>query len=429
MRMRSIIQSSLNHSRNRAVRNRVVIVGQALLLALALIFASTQRAAQAQPAAMVKILEATYQSNFRRNVIFSVKARSDGPKIVSAALLQQDSLSNSVQRNPLPAFEPATDVELQYEWNTAIFTTPPWQVFSYFWEFTDEAGQKFRSERYDAEFADTSRAWQKRDGNGVSIYTYDLEATKVAELLSASERGVAQTAQRTGFTASTNLRVVLFNSQTDFCTMYVNCTDWIGGQSYGLVFVAWWGPALNGSSAVKWDAPLLEDLIPHELSHCFLTLEMSTRGSSRQGIPVWFDEGQAMNNESAVSIAQSLKRTRELAQAGALPRLAEMEARTTISRNQLDAVGDWYAIASSLVTFLYERYDPTVLGKLVSSVMEGRSFEEALQQVTGLTLLELEAQWRSWLGVTATLPPPGPTDTPFAFRPAPTYPPAPTKQP
>lgn len=365
----------------------------------------------------MRVANPTIESNFRQNFIFRIEASSQDSKIKSASVLLRERGSDDAARLRLPKFDPAAELSLEYVWETDGFSTPPWQVYFYRWELIDEAGNRFQSDEYETEMVDTTRDWRKLEGNGVTVYWYEQDDEFGELILRAAEVGLEYVAKATNFTPTENLRVIIYNTQEEFCSYWsvLACKSWIGGVTEGTITVQWFRP-----ESIDY---LLYSMIPHELAHAFLNMRI---GSRRFAVPRWFNEGQAMNAEVA-SKGDELQRVREMAQIGQLERLALLDAQTTITYDQYERVGDWYAVATSLVYFLYERFGTEVLGKIVDGVAEDKSFDEAFEVATGWTLDEYELEWRKWLGVTAPPPTLAPTETLPAFFPSPTF--APTRTP
>ncbi|MGQ9715879.1 MAG: peptidase MA family metallohydrolase, partial [Anaerolineae bacterium] len=65
----------------------------------------------------------------------------------------------------------------------------------------------------------------------------------------------------------------------------------------------------------------------------------------------------------------------------------------------------YYAEVYSVVQFLLERYGRDRMRELLERFREGTYQEEALRQVYGLSLDELDAAWREWLGARPVVPP------------------------
>lgn len=391
--------------------------------------------APARAESPISVLSQSVESRYRDSFVFRVTARSDAGKIIAARIIWRVRSLSANLAYRVEVEQPAPQVELEYVWNFRTQTMPPWQVIFYRWELIDDQGNRYRTPEVKAEISDSTRDWQTLSDGKVAVYWYERDAAFGAALLDVARRGFDHTAKATGFTPEDELRVVVFNSQADFCTIYgaFGCQSWIGGVAIGSITLGWLDEA-RATSIPNCDAAcqaevaanrrrwFFNQLIPHELAHAFLNYWMGSRTSA---LPVWFNEGQAVNNELE-GLEEELDRVRVLARTGQLERLAVMDARTIIGRNDLPRVRDWYAQAASLVAFLYERWGVESLGAIIRLVNESKTFEAALQQVTGLSMDEYEIAWRQWLGLRTIPPTFAPTPTLFFF-PTPTHEPAPRR--
>jgi hypothetical protein len=402
-----------------------------LCLALSLLLSGAPIRAQ-EP---ISVLSQSVESRYRDSFIFRVTARSAVGKIVAARIIWRVRSFSANLAYRVEVEQPAQQVELSYIWRLRSETMPPWQVIFYRWELIDDQGNRYRTPEVQAEISDSTRDWQKLSDGKVAVYWYDRGAAFGEALLNVARRGFDHVAKATGFVPEDELRVVVFNSQADFCTIYgpFGCQSWIGGVAIGSVTLGWLDEG-RAASILNCDADcqaqvaaerrrwFFNQLIPHELAHAFLNYWMGSRTSA---IPIWFNEGQAVNNELE-GVEEEIERVRILARTGQLERLAVMDARTIIGRNDLPRVRDWYAQAASLVAFLYERWGLESLGAIIRSVNDGKTFETALTRVTGLSMDEYEIAWRAWLGLREIPPTFAPTPTLFFF-PSPTYEPTPRR--
>jgi len=365
----------------------------------------------------ITVKDETTESLFRQSLTFKITAKSTAGKINSARLfLRSRAFGSNVASRP-DKFEPAAEVTLTYQQKTANMTTPPWQTFTYQWEITDDAGNTFRTQETKGEYEDKTRDWQKLSDGKVAVYWYGRDDAYGQQLLDSAHKGFDHISRATGFAPDEELRVVAYNTQDDFCSFQAprDCLSWVGGLAFGSVVVGWMDEDWAVQRAIEKDPTcnadcqqtardkelswFMESLVPHELSHAFLNYWLGPR---IRVIPRWFNEGQAVNNE-LTGVDKELARVREIAQTGTLERLRLMDAQATITRNKYDAVTDWYATATSLVAFLYEKWGLESLGKIVSLINDQKNFEAALKEVTGLSVDEYELAWRNWLGVT-TIP-------------------------
>ncbi|MBO9309523.1 MAG: hypothetical protein J7551_07040 [Chloroflexi bacterium] len=402
-----------------------------LCLALSLLLSGAPIRAQ-EP---IRVLSQSVESRYRDSFIFRVRARSAVGKIVAARVIWRVRSFSANLAHRVEVAQPAQEVELSYTWRLRSETMPPWQVVFYRWELIDDQGNRYRTPEVQAEISDSTRDWQKLSDGKVAVYWYDRDAAFGEALLNVARRGFDHVTKATGFVPEDELRVVVFNSQADFCTIYspFGCQSWIGGVAIGSIVLGWLDEG-RAASMLNCDADcqaqvaaerrrwFFNQLIPHELAHAFLNYWMGSRTSA---IPIWFNEGQAVNNELE-GVEEEIERARLLARTGQLERLAVMDARTTIGRNELPRVRDWYAQAASLVAFLYERWGLESLGAIIRLVKEGKTFETALTRVTGLSMDEYEIAWREWLGLREIPPTFVPTPTLFFF-PSPTHEPTPRR--
>jgi hypothetical protein len=354
----------------------------------------------------IKIVAQSTKSVFGKSMTFNLKAKSAAGQIVSVRLFTR--LPNQTQENvtPVNGISPASEISAQLVWNTEQTSIPPWLLMRYQWELKDSAGNVLKSPLATAEFKDDTRAWEKLSDGKVAVYYYQQTQKFGKDLFSASQKAYQHIVKATGHTPLTEIRVVVFNNQQDFCAFHAanQCFQWAWGETHpGLT--AQWIDAVRDPSRRY----LLQEAIPHELAHAFLREWAKFRLTE---IPAWFDEGQAVNNQ-LVGIDDYLKRARELAKANKLRRVSAMGLLTQIPPDNSDMIADWYAQATSLVYYLYKEWGTDSLGKLITQVNNGASFSNAWKKVTGLTLDEYEMQWRKWVGATKALP---------ALRPTPTVP-------
>jgi hypothetical protein len=148
-------------------------------------------------------------------------------------------------------------------------------------------------------------------------------------------------------------------------------------------------------------------MIPHELAHVFYG---EIFRNTWMPFPTWFNEGIASYNERH-------DHTREMTLVLEAAKEDKLETLPVMTRGGGVAHGEvhlWYSIAYSLVTYLAETYGEETLGELILSVADNVPFEEALTQKMGLDMIQLEIEWRDWLGYPVDFVP---TPVPFPTMP------------
>jgi Peptidase MA superfamily len=141
----------------------------------------------------------------------------------------------------------------------------------------------------------------------------------------------------------------------------------------------------------------LEGLLLHELTHVFV---MRITGS-RTG-PRWFEEGIAM-------VASGERDLEDRAWGFWIGLTATPSALEDVNRlfsEEPPAVQKAYLLSEALVRYLMTSFGPDMPRRILAERANGISFEEAVQSVTGHSLLEFERNfwaqqtaWRRWIPV------------------------------
>src|SRR5215217_5341374 len=130
------------------------------------------------------------------------------------------------------------------------------------------------------------------------------------------------------------------------------------------------------------------DAIRHELTHVVLG------DLSNQRLPIGFQEGIAQYLERDIDQRQRFANVvRRGQEANQLLHFADLNRQ----RSFLSAAGLTYPQSYSMVVFLAERYGFGKVIQFVSATRDVKTLDEAVRQVFGRSLTELEADWRDFL--------------------------------
>jgi hypothetical protein len=168
-------------------------------------------------------------------------------------------------------------------------------------------------------------------------------------------------------------------------------------QTTGTVAVAKWGRVTLLSPRASRHGYSWRDTIAHELTHLAVTRMTVDRA------PLWLQEGVAKREEirwrdpgpfddrpspdAIVSKGIELKLDLPLDKLG--PSIAMLPSA--------DAAMVAFAEVTSFVHYMAEQSKPDMLPKLFAALRSGANSEHALQQATGATLKDWDAQWRTYL--------------------------------
>ncbi len=129
-------------------------------------------------------------------------------------------------------------------------------------------------------------------------------------------------------------------------------------------------------------------VLEHELAHLVI------HADPRASVPRWFDEGVAMWASGQRIDPDDEAILSGLARIGALHDLADLDRKIPPSH---DLASIAYEESFLAVEWLVERFGPRVIGDLLDRLAESAPFPEALKARTGLSLAELQKEFRLWL--------------------------------
>jgi hypothetical protein len=140
-------------------------------------------------------------------------------------------------------------------------------------------------------------------------------------------------------------------------------------------------------------ADLSEDDLIHEATHLLLDETVNVR---RARVPAWLNEGLAMYFESG---ARRQDTAEQAARRGDLLDLRAMNTRP----GRPDAVRVFYAQSWSVVKYLIDTHGEHRITELLGTINSGVPPSEALSFVYGVSVDEIDAQWRSQFSRRTTL--------------------------
>ncbi len=215
------------------------------------------------------------------------------------------------------------------------------------------------------------------------------EADRLAALELARQATDARSriAEALGGDPGGTLHVYLCHDQQAFARLLGGAPGWMSGVAFSRL--GWTAIRLDSASDRPW-----ADVVAtfrHELSH--LLLRRAVGPEAR--IPRWFNEGFAMYQSGR----WSFHRVKVLARGivgGELFRLADI-SDTFPEREDLVRLA--YAQSAAFTGYLVEQAGPRGMRRLVGLLASGVGFDDAVGQVFGESLPDLEADWRARLEV------------------------------
>lgn len=357
---------------------------RSLAWGLALLLLACLVALPVQAEAGVQVLSREHAYRFSESLSFSLKARSDSP--VVEVILFYGLQDSPLVRRIYPDFRPGKEISVEYVEELEQGQFAPGITLRYWWRLQTEAGDVVNTQVETFQYLDDRFDWQTLAGERVDLFWYGRDGKQARALLSKADEVVAKLEQDIGVVVERRPQVYVYNSSKDMALALMPRSAGYDDRVTTLgVSVGEDTLLLLGSHS---DA---EMVVAHELSH--VVVGIATRNPYAD-LPRWLDEGLAMHAEG------ELPRDNRLALEAAIRKDALLSIRSMTSYSgQASQVDLFYGEAYSLVNFMLEEFGRAKMQALLAVFAEGARQEQALQQVYGMGVDQLENLWRASLGL------------------------------
>lgn len=355
-----------------------------LALCLVIVFALHAIVSGAQNG--VRILENRHAALFAEKITFDLVA--EGDEAIEGVTLYYRRQNEAVTSRVVPEFTPGRHVEARYEKTLERGEIPPGTVMEYYWRLDLASGTRSETETVTFVYEDDRFAWQVLEAGRVTILYYGDDSTAALgkELAERGKSTLARLQSEVGVTLEAPVRVYVYGDADDMVAALAPRSQGFDERILTL------GVAVSDDTLLLLgDHPAVRQTLAHELSHVVVGLATENPYAP---VPRWLDEGLAMYTEGELPVdnAVALKR--------AVTRDALISVRSlsgyTGDASQVDL---YYGEVHSLVGFLLRTYGRDKMGELLQVFKQGTYQEDAVQQVYGLSLDELDARWRQSLGL------------------------------
>ncbi|MBA2452450.1 MAG: hypothetical protein H0V47_04730 [Chloroflexia bacterium] len=346
----------------------------------------------AQDAPSIDFIEVSARADFPETIDFTLVATTN-VDIVEVQLFWR-AIGSSAFTLAEPEFTGDETIRAGYQANMSVRYLPPGLDIEYFWRVTDFNGNVHESEPATIFYIDERFEWQSIDGGLLSVWWYDGSEDYARDILSAANSTLIQLDEQYGLQAVETIRIIVYANGRDFGNaMPPNSADWIGGVAYSALnhIVAQIAP---GGGAARETSRM----IPHEVSH--IVVHQASRNPYNSP-PPWLDEGlatyvQVTGDERLSPILDRAVRDGRLIPLGALKSSFPLDPDQALLS---------YAESVSVVAYLVETYGRARVGELISVYREEVSHDRAVESVLGITIDELDSQWKQSLGYQGDRPP------------------------
>ncbi|HMM40945.1 MAG TPA: peptidase MA family metallohydrolase [Thermomicrobiales bacterium] len=364
---------------------------RATLLLLLVVTAAVAAPRQAG-AADATFVDTSATATFQESITFNLVAEADSP-IIEVALFWQPAGDPELQA-AFPEVQPDRHVEVSHDVDTSAQYLPPGLDIVYHWRVTEQDGDVTESDPATLFYMDDGQDWRDLTDGLVTVYWYKGSESFARDVVDTANRGVGRLGEKFGIVASEPVRLIIYGDERAFNrALPPNSAEWIGGQAHPEwnLIVAEIDPDSSANSEIR-------RMVPHEISH--LILHQATANPFNTA-PNWLDEGLAVYNQETPD--PRFQDTLEDAVADG--KLIPVRALNSSFPTDPDQAILSYAESASIVTFIADDLGDDKLASLVAVFRDEVSYAEAVERSLGMTIDELDAQWKASLGYQGDAPP------------------------
>jgi len=372
------------------MRTKIVILAIVLLVSIAFVPCArveTPTEKETIELAGFTITLSAPKVDFPDSIKFKIEAESDAEITDITLQYRMDKLSVlPVTSVVFPAFAAEKKTSAEWKWDmTQTGGLPPGADLSYWWSIEDASGREADTPVRTLSFDDDRYEWKRVESSSFNLYWYKGDSHFAQQLVEAGEDALSLLEEDIGAKPGRAIKVYVYGSTAALHGSLIYPQEWTGGLAfteYGIVALG------ISTQQLSWG----EAAMAHEMAH--LVVHQVTMNGYGVVLPNWLDEGLAMYAEGELSsdLAAALSSAVKQGRLDSVQSLSSSFPADTAGARLA------YAESYSLVEYLLENKGGREnMLKLLGAIRAGCGYEEALQEVYGLSISQLDSQWKQYL--------------------------------
>ena len=393
------------------------IAALSILLIIVGSFASEARTADAQQA--ITVNEQGYENQFPDGLRFHLEAESSSPiEEVRVYVRKLGQSSRSVYRSV--EFEPGQRIsgEVLFQSKTANEFIPTGTRLSYYFDIRTADGQRLETEPEVLVYLNRGLDWDSVSDGLINVYYYhhtNQSENRANQVLEVAAETYDEMGPILGVELTEPMNLVVYSDYADMRVALPPKSRVAAQQlrTLGQAFTTERTLLVDGSTDVFVGDNILSTTA-HEFTHLLVA---DAAGSAYGQVYTWLNEGLAVysegdNTEFGLYVNTAIRND-------AVPPLASLRTYAGTPQETLRN----YGLGHAVVRYMLDIYGTEKMTRLFSAIRTTHNFEKSLEEAYGLTIIELDNEWRESLGLS-----PHELSTPVlpAFQAIPTRRPTPT---
>ena len=344
------------------------------------------------PREPIRILSSSQDIDFPDGILLRLEAEGDAE--INEVTLVYRLGRQKTRILGYPNYTPATRVLADFRIKTGGKNYLPSGVdIEYYYRMRDTAGNVYQTPSYFFEYKDPAYNWQRYRQGDLIVLWHDRPRDEVEQVAREVSQQLVEVKELLGLEDTPPMKAVIINNARE------------AGRSFPLISGATRrGHVYGGFAFGELDVFVLVgmrlDGMVHEMTHLLLDEAVD---SPRARVPSWLNEGLAMYFESGgrgrdAVVEEALRR-------GRLLPLKGMGSQPGRPRD----IRLFYAQSRSVVDHLMRVHGRGSMATLLGALDQGQRLDVALQTAYGMTLDQVETEWKVSLA----------SETPLAAAPNP----------
>ena len=367
----------------------------------------------------ITVIEQGVENQFPDGLRFHLEAQSSSPiEEIRVYVRKLGQSSRSVYR--AVEFEPGERIsgEALFQSKTANEFIPTGTRLSYYFDIRTSDGQRLETEPQVLVYLNRGLDWDSVSDGLINVYYYHHSSeseNRANQVLEVATDTYAHMGPILGVELTQPMNLVVYSDYADMRVALPPKSRVAAQQlrTLGQAFTTERTLLVDGSSDVFVGDNILSTTA-HEFTHLLVA---DAAGSAYGQVHTWLNEGLAVysegdNTEFGFYVNTAVRND-------AVPPLASLRTYAGTPQETLRN----YGLGHSVVTYLLDTYGQEKMTRLFATIRTMHNFEKSLEEAYGLTIAELDSEWRESLGLS-----PRELSTPAlpAFQAIPTRRPTPT---
>lgn len=349
-------------------------IGALLLILMTNLFSAIYQPAAAQ----VEVRDVAVFYEFGRNATF--QARINPASDVEEAYLMIQPEGQGTRLEPVTWTKAG---EILFEYDLAVHPLRPFGRTYYWFRLVTKSGD-VTTPSYWFDYVDNRFTWQTLSNEYFSIHWQGNDPSFGQETLNIATSALDSAQKILPVPPPLPFRVYIYANAEDLQSALPGIAEnWVAGHA---------SPDLKVILLSIPDGPEqsleLERQLPHELMHI---LQFELVGTQYENVPVWLREGIA----SITELYPNADYARVLEAAQQKDSFLAMETLCSAFPRDAGSAFLAYAQSTSFVRYIYQTYGNTGLMNLLRQYQAGLGCKEGVQASLGISLNELENNWRA----------------------------------